>query len=102
MAWRPQDRQNPGYGTAEYKRKRLACLRRANWRCEIRIAGVCTGAASQADHIAGIANDPHHNALRAACEPCHKYVTARQGDKTKKSKVAADPEPKPSTVFRRR
>ncbi len=93
MPWRPEDRQQ-NYD-AEYRRKRDACLRRARGRCEIRIPGTCIGAASQADHIDGIANDPHHDRLRAACEPCHKHVTARQGNKSKRG--AADPQPTPKT-----
>lgn len=100
MPWRPQDRQNPGYSTPEYKRKRLACLKRANWRCEIQVPGVCIGAASQADHIHGIAQDPHHNALRAACDPCHKHTTARQGSKGKSGgKSGRDPAPRPRTAW---
>lgn len=97
MPWRPKDRQNTGYSTAEYKRKRLACLRRANWRCEIRIPGVCIGTASQADHIHGIASDPHHDFLRAACEPCHKHRTARQGGKGRSG--GGDPPARPRTAW---
>ena len=100
MTWRPEDRRNAGYSTPEYKRKRLACLRRANWHCEIRIPGVCIGAASQADHIDGIAADPHHNHLRAACVPCHKHVTARQGGNGSTGRTPRDPAPKPSTAWR--
>jgi hypothetical protein len=97
MPWRPKDRQNTGYNTAEYKRKRLACLRRANWRCEIQVPGVCIITASQADHTYGIASDPQHNHLRAACDPCHKYVTARQGNKNKRG--GGDPPCTPRTAW---
>ena len=93
MPWRPEDRRQ-NYD-AEYRRKRDACLRRARWRCEIQLEGICIRAASQADHIDGIANDPHHDRLRAACEPCHKHVTARQGNKGKRG--GADPQPTPKT-----
>ena len=96
MTWRPKDRTGD-YGAA-WKKARLACLRRARWRCEIRIEGVCTGAASEVDHIDGIANDPHHRNLRAACTPCHRHVTARQhgGPQGKRD---GDPEPRPRTSW---
>ena len=98
MPWRPQDRQNKGYNTGEYRRKRDACLRNAQWRCQIRIEGVCIGAASQADHELGIANDAQHNSLRAACEPCHKHVTARQGNKSR-GNSGGDPQCQPRTQW---
>lgn len=94
MPWRPEDRQQKY--DAEYRRKRLACLRRANWRCEIRISGVCIGTASEADHVHGIASDPHHNFLRAACKPCHRHRTARQG---KGKGGGGNPEPRPRTAW---
>ena len=86
------------YG-ATWRRRRLECLRRANWRCEIRIEGVCIGAASQADHIDGADNDPQHRNLRAACDPCHKKVTAQQGQgfRAQGARVAKDPDPRPRT-----
>lgn len=73
-------RKDPAYGRAAWRRARLACLRNANWRCEIRLEGICIGAATQADHINRLANDPGHQALRAACAPCHRRVTAGQGN----------------------
>lgn len=90
--------KNPAYNTAAYRRARLECLRRARWKCEIRIEGVCTGAASQADHAAGIANDPLHKTLRAACEPCHKKVTNEQSNASRAAKVT-DPKPQPRTAW---
>jgi hypothetical protein len=97
MGWRPEDRQNKGYNTAEYRRKRDACLKGARWRCQIRVPGVCIGSASQADHEFGIANDPHHDHLRAACDPCHKHVTARQGSKS--NRTLRDPPCTPRTAW---
>jgi hypothetical protein len=90
MPWRPQDRQAK-YG-AGYRRKRLAAMQRAGWRCEIRIEGICIGAASECDHEYGIAADPDHHHLRAACAPCHAHVTARQG---KSGSRQRDPDPLP-------
>lgn len=94
MPWRPEDRQNTGYSTAEYKRKRLATMRRAGWRCEVRLPG-CAGAASQCDHIDGIDADPHHTRMRAVCTPCHRQITAQQGSNARRG----DPPPNPRTVW---
>lgn len=70
--------KDPRYNTAAYRRARLECLRRANWKCERRIEGVCIGAASQANHRDGLANDPNHRNLEAICTACHKKVTHGQ------------------------
>jgi hypothetical protein len=83
-------RKDPAYGSAEWKRAREACLRRANWRCEIRLPGVCAGTAREADHIYGLAADPRHEHLRAACSPCHAQVSSRQGNAA--SRGGADPD----------
>lgn len=96
MPWTRED-DNPAYHTAEYRRARLACLRAARWRCEVRIEGVCIGSATQADHEAGLATDPGHKTLRAACLPCHKHVTARQGGGFRRA--PADPPPQPRTQW---
>lgn len=98
MPWETA-RKDPAYNTAEYKRARTACLRRANWRCEIKIPGVCTGAASQADHKDQLANDPQHRTLRAACTECHKIVTAQQAAAARTQKHRGDPQPQPRTAW---
>ncbi len=94
MAWRPQDRQGR-YG-ADYRRKRDAAMRRAGWRCEIRIEGICITVASECDHVDGIAADPRHLHLRAACKPCHARVTARQGGPGSRQ---PDPQPRQVTAW---
>jgi 5-methylcytosine-specific restriction endonuclease McrA len=96
MPWETA-RKTSAYSSAEYRRKRLACLRAAQWRCQIRLEG-CRGAASEVDHIDQLANDPHHNRLRAACTSCHRKVTAQQGRGFRAS-LAADPEHTPRTVW---
>jgi 5-methylcytosine-specific restriction endonuclease McrA len=116
MPWRndPDKRRRDSrvYG-ASWRRVRVACLRRANWRCEIRLAPDCTckdpacrrfhgciGAASQVDHVDGVENDPDHKHLRAACDPCHKKVTAQQGGGYRsQDRAAPDPEPRPRTAW---
>ncbi|HEY1914252.1 MAG TPA: hypothetical protein VGH27_01640 [Streptosporangiaceae bacterium] len=93
----PEDRRrdNQRYGAA-WRRARAACLERANWRCEIRLPGVCIGAAREVDHILGAASDPGHTRLRAACKPCHAKVTAQQGNA---ARGKADPECQPRTSW---
>lgn len=97
MPWETA-RKDPAYGRSAWKRARLACLKRARWKCEIRTPGTCTGAASEADHIYGLANDPEHKHLRAACEACHRAVTARQGNAARTTQVT-DPQPQPRTAW---
>ena len=83
MPWKktPASRQsdNRNYG-ADWKRARLACLKRCKWRCEIRLDG-CQGAASQVDHIVPVSQGGHHDQanLRGACSACHARITAQQG-----------------------
>lgn len=98
MPWETA-RKDPAYGTAAWRNARDACLRRANWRCEIRIPNVCIGAATEADHIDRLANDPEHKRLRAACTPCHRAVTAQQGGGARGRQAAADPAPQPRTAW---
>ena len=96
MSWRGYP-SSPAYWTAEYKRARTACLKRAKWRCELRLDG-CQGAASEVDHIYGLANDPHHQHLRAVCKSCHGKRTAEQGHEGRRGD-RADPEPSSRIVW---
>lgn len=89
---------NPAYDTPAWKRARKACLDRAQWRCEIQLDG-CTTIASQADHVYGLANDPTHRHLRAACLPCHRQVTTRQGHAGRAGSGGCDPDPRPATLW---
>jgi 5-methylcytosine-specific restriction endonuclease McrA len=102
MPWRndPEKRRQDAqrYGAA-WRRARDAQLRKANWRCEIRIQGVCIGAASEVDHVDGAENDPQHRNLRAACKPCHDKVTAQQGGGFRSRRVPRDPDPRPRTEW---
>lgn len=77
MGW-DTAKKDPAYGRADWKRARTACLTQARWRCQIRMEG-CQGAASEADHIDGLAADPQHKRLRATCVSCHRKVTSEQG-----------------------
>ena len=97
MPWETA-RKDPAYGRSDWKRARLRQLRAANWKCEIR-GPRCQGAASEVDHIDGLANDPHHKRLRAACKTCHQAVTARQGGGFRAQHDTADPSPTPRTAW---
>ena len=99
MPWESA-RKDPAYNTAEWRRARLACMRRAQWKCEIRL-DCCIGAATQVDHVNGLDNDRGHQNLRAACAPCHAKVTARQGNDARRgsSRAPRDPAPTPRTAW---
>ena len=94
MPWSnsPADRKRSSavYGAA-WRKARDAAMRRANWKCELRMDG-CQGAASEVDHIDGAANDPQHKRLRSVCSSCHAKRTAQQGGGYRRGR-AADPDP---------
>ena len=95
-------RSNATYN-AEYRRNRPLALERARYRCEIRIEGTCTYHATQADHIVPVIQGGTHalSNLRAACEPCHRKVTAQQGGGYRRNARPQDPQPKQSTIWQR-
>lgn len=97
MPWGPNTK-NPAYGRASWRKARLACLQRARWRCEIRGPG-CIGAAKIADHIYGIASDPDHKHLQAACQVCSDAKTHAESAAAKKALGPRDPEPQPRTQW---
>jgi 5-methylcytosine-specific restriction protein A len=102
MPWRnsPEDRRRSSQAySAAYRRNREQCLRLANWRCQIRLEGICIGAASQADHIVSVAEGGGHELtnLRAACSPCHKARTAQQGSRFRRGVSRDDTEPQART-----
>jgi len=89
-------RKDPAYGRAAWKRAREQCLRNARWRCEIKGPG-CRGAAVIADHVYGLANDPEHRWLQAACQVCSDAKTQRESGEARRGKRQADPDPQPRT-----
>ena len=96
MPWQSTPR-NPVYSTPAWRQASAACLRRASYRCEIR-GPRCAGRATQADHVDGVASDPHHTRLQAACKPCHQYKTAAESQRNRRSKPA-DPQPRQRTAW---
>lgn len=101
MPWRNDDaarkHSNATYGQA-WRRARAECLRRAAWRCQLRLEG-CQGAASQADHVIPVSQGGGHEQgnLRAACAACHAKVTAQQGGGWRNGRARGDPDPAPRT-----
>src|SRR5215469_5428026 len=96
MPWRGYP-SSPAYGTPAWKRARLAALRRAKWRCELRLDG-CQGAASEVDHVFGLEADPTHQHLRAVCKSCHGKRTAEQGHEARRGK-RNDPQPSSRIIW---
>lgn len=90
-----RQRDNRVYGN-DWRKARIACLRRARWRCEIKLDG-CQGAASQVDHIDQADNDPQHQRLRATCAACHKTISSQQGNAARRG--GSDPAPQPRTTW---
>lgn len=98
MPWSRAD-DNPAYHTAAWRRARDKCLKDARGRCQARLPG-CQGAASQADHVDGIANDPQHRNLQAVCTSCHRKITAQQGGGYRNGNNRPnDPQPAPRTAW---
>jgi hypothetical protein len=69
--------------TRAQRRARAAVLDRDGHACQLRIAGVCTGKATQAHHVHGLQGRPRAAATDpdeqvAVCGPCHRMVTEQQ------------------------
>jgi 5-methylcytosine-specific restriction protein A len=69
--------------TADAKWRKITkrILKRDNHRCQIRYVGICTGIASEVDHIipdwrGGTDEDSN---LQAACRPCHLAKSSDEG-----------------------
>ena len=86
---------------ARYRRNRDEAMRRANWRCQLRIEGVCIGAASECDHVVSVADGGSNDVsnLRAACRPCHRARTAQQGGGYRVNRGGGDPDCTPRTAW---
>ena len=102
MPWsndRESRRRSSAAYSAAYRRNRDECMRRAQWKCQLRLDG-CIGSASECDHIVSVADGGGHDLanLRAACKPCHTKRTAEQGGGFRSSKQA-DPQPSPRTAW---
>lgn len=72
-----------GGSTRRWRRVRAAVLARDGYLCQVRIPGVCTGAAplrgGHVHHTQGKANGDDMRSLQASCPACNLHV----GDVTK-------------------
>lgn len=101
MPWE-HARKDPAYNKAAWRRARDKAMKRAGWKCEIKLPGICIGAATQVDHVDGLDSDRGHQNLRAACAPCHAKVTAQQGNDARRGRggrTPSDPAPTPRTAW---
>ena len=64
---------------ADWPERRRLILQSAYWRCQIKIPGVCTGKATEVDHIRR-GDDHQPSNLRAACAACHGKKSSREGN----------------------
>ncbi len=81
-SWAGSDRRRrlPGNWESEL---RPAVLRRDGHRCQVRLER-CTGLASEVDHVR--AGDDHSLInLQAACGPCHRMKSSREGSAARPS-----------------
>lgn len=79
---RPESRGATRTSTPQWRKTRGVVLARDRHRCQLRIAGVCTGHATEVDHRVSHADggtDDLSN-LRSVCTPCHRKVTSAQGN----------------------
>jgi 5-methylcytosine-specific restriction protein A len=86
---------------ARYRRNREEAMRRANWRCQLRLEGICIGAAAECDHIVAVADGGSNDVSnrRAACRPCHRARTAQQGGGYRVNCGGGDPACTPRTAW---
>lgn len=57
---------------------RPAALKRDGYECQLRYPGICTGRASEVDHIIEVSQggDDSLENTRSVCRPCHRRRTA--------------------------
>ena len=102
MAWEGSTRRHT-LGK-EYFRNRAIVMRRDHRQCQIRIPGLCTGEATDCDHI-GDRLDHRPENMRAACKPCHLKRCGEQGgtaaghaSRARASARRRTPEPHPGLI----
>jgi len=99
MAAAPSRRTRPL--PADWKTRRLACLERDHHQCQIRYRDICTGVASEVDHIrpASQGGTDSLTNLQASCPPCHARKTAGEAAAARQAKYQRNrkPEPHPGT-----
>lgn len=69
---------------------REAVLKRDNYKCQLRIRGVCVWSANEADHIKPVAEGGAEYDLAngaAICTPCHRWKSSREGHRAQGHRV---------------
>ncbi|WP_311208738.1 MULTISPECIES: HNH endonuclease signature motif containing protein [unclassified Aeromicrobium] len=61
----------------DWQKRRLRVFRRDRRRCQLAYDGICTGHATEVDHIDGNADHRLVN-LRSVCSECHSERTKQQ------------------------
>ena len=69
--------------SAEFDRNRPVVLRRDRFTCQLQYADVCTGRATEVDHIRNVKDGggDHMANLQSVCSDCHKVKTGIEGRK---------------------
>lgn len=84
----------------DYWRNRAKALKAAGGQCVIRLPGICTGKATQADHIipvhAGGTDDAAN--LRASCPECNAELNYRTRPRPPKRTTKRAPEKHPGLI----
>ncbi|AZF98169.1 HNH endonuclease [Mycobacterium phage Cueylyss] len=74
MGWESSDRRERL--PSDWPRIRREVLRAAGHRCQIRYADVCTGLATEVDHVR---YRDEESPTQASCRPCHARKSAMEG-----------------------
>jgi 5-methylcytosine-specific restriction protein A len=79
--WKATNTPKSRCAEGNWRKKRKRILKRDNHHCQIRYVGICTGIATEVDHITPVTQggtDDDWN-LRAACGPCHAAKSSDEG-----------------------
>lgn len=88
-------KRSPGYWRA-----RAIVLKAAGYLCVIHLQGICTGKATQTDHIVPVSEggtDDVEN-LRAACAECNAELNYRNRPKPQRKSLTRKPEAHPGRI----
>jgi 5-methylcytosine-specific restriction endonuclease McrA len=90
-----------GGSTRAWRKIRAYVLRRDQYRCQLRIAGICKVRANCVHHLDGKALGDDPARCVASCTPCNLHVgdPNRARDPQTHAITARDPEPKQRTAW---
>lgn len=76
----------------DWRKVRAYVLARDHFRCQVQLAGICTGDATEVDHeraiaLWGVSYDTDH--LRASCRPCNRHLGGQVAELKRKIGQAA-------------